>query len=113
MSTIANRQNDICYDVSVWQRQAVRHSRAFVKHVLPAFVKPAHTLWNEVIGFLFICLAVIIGFPTVKSFLHFQKAAPEESVNDLVRLALGIPGTLVLLYYGISSFLRARRISRS
>jgi hypothetical protein len=97
----------------VWQRQAVRHSRAFLDHIVPALIKPAHTLWNEVIGFLFICLAVIIGFPTAKSFLHFQKAAPEAALNDLLRLALGVPGTLILLYYGISSFLRARRISRS
>jgi hypothetical protein len=81
--------------------------------VVPAVLKPARTLWNEIIGFLFICLAVALGSGTVRSYLKFTKAAPADSGQPLLGLALGIPGTLIVLYYGITSFLRARRISRS
>lgn len=97
----------------VWQRQAVRHSRAFMEHILPAVLKPARTLWNEIIGFLFICLAVMFGFGTVRSFLDFTKAAPEVAAGPLLRCIMGLFCTILVLWYGISSFLRARRISRS
>jgi hypothetical protein len=97
----------------VWQRRAVRHSRAFLDHIVPAVIKPAHTLWNEVIGFLFICLAVMFGFGTVRSFLDFTKAAPDAATGFLLRVVVGVFCTAIVLYYGISSFLRARRISRS
>src|SRR5690349_12868686 len=43
-------------------RQILHHGRQFLNHVVPAVVKPARTLWNEVIGFLFLCLAIIFGF---------------------------------------------------
>ena len=97
----------------MWQRRAVRHSRAFLEHIVPAVIKPAHTLWNEVIGFIFICLAVWIGSATIRAYMAFTKASPEEVGKFLVEIVLGVPGTLILLYFGISSFLKARRISRS
>ena len=97
----------------VWQRDTVRHSRAFLKHVVPAVIKPARTLWNEVIGFLFICLAVVFGAATVRSYLDLTKAAPDAAGGLLLRLVMGSFATFIVLYYGISSFLRARRISRS
>jgi hypothetical protein len=97
----------------VWKHQAVRHSRLFLHHVVPAVLKPARTLWNEVIGFLFICLAVVFGFGTVRSYMDFSKAAPDVAMGHLFRVILGTFGTLLVLWYGISSFVRARRISRS
>ena len=84
-------------------RQIFRHGRQFLNHVVPAVMKPARTLWNEVIGFLFLCLAVIIGSHDVKAYLAKQ-------TWDVI---LATPLTLVFAYYGISSFLRARKISRS
>jgi hypothetical protein len=97
----------------VWQRHAVRNSRAFLEHVVPAVLKPARTLWNEVIGFLFICLAVVFGSATVRSYMDLTKAAPDAVSGFLLRLVMGTFATFIVLYYGISSFLRARRISRS
>jgi len=76
-------------------------------------IKPARTLWNEVIGFLFVCLAVMFGFGTVRSYLDFTKAAPEAAAGPLLRAVAGILCTSITLWYGVSSFLRARRISRS
>lgn len=74
-----------------------------MKHVLPAVVKPIHTLWNEVIGFLFLCFAVIFGFQAVRYYLQ----------GDHGRLFFGAFCTLLMVWFGISSFRRARKISRS
>ena len=74
-----------------------------IKHIMPAVVKPARTLWNEVIGFFFLCLGVMFGFAMVRAMIN----------RDMLRaLAAGL-GTLLMAWYGITSFLRARKISRS
>ena len=87
----------------VWKRMAARHSREFVRHVIPAVLKPARTLWNEIIGFLFLCFGVIFGIQAVRYALH----------NDLPRLLVSGFCTCLMTWFGVSSFLRARRISRS
>jgi hypothetical protein len=74
-----------------------------IKHIVPAVIKPARTLWNEVIGFFFLCLGVMFGFTTVRSVLN----------HDMLRgVAAGLC-TVLMAWYGITSFLRARKISRS
>jgi hypothetical protein len=85
----------------------------FTKHVVPAVLKPARTLWNEVIGFFFCCLAVLFGSGVVRSYSAYMKAAPDQAAGDLMRIVMSIFCTLLMLYFGISSFRRARRISRS
>ncbi len=87
----------------MWKREAVRQGRMLVKHVGPAVIKPARTLWNEVIGFFFLCLAVIFGFSTVRYASH----------HDVVRMGFAGFCTFIMAWYGISSFLRARKISKS
>lgn len=83
--------------------QILHHGRAFLQHVIPAVLKPAHILWNEVIGFLFLCLAIIFGFNGVHAYLHHEGA----------KLLLAVPITLIMAWFGLSSFLKARKISRS
>jgi uncharacterized membrane protein len=80
----------------------------FMSHVVPRVVRPLHALWNEVIGFLFIVFAVVAGFYVFRAVRGF-----EGDVEGLVRVVL--PGLFGLLmgYFGVSSFLRARKISRS
>jgi hypothetical protein len=102
-----------CYDEFVWQRQAVRTGRQFVKHVVPAVIKPARTLWNEVIGFIFMCIGVMFGFKTGRLYLDFASAAPEEKGTAFIRLALATFCTVLMAYFALTSFLRARKISRS
>jgi hypothetical protein len=75
----------------------------FVKHVLPAAFKPVHSLWHEVLGFVFL---VVAGVATWKVLRNTASMGP-------VQLALIIPLIVVTAGYGISSFLKARRISRS
>ena len=101
----------------VWKRVTVRHGvrygREFVKHIVPAILKPAQILWNEVIGFLFLSFAVIFSFKTVRYSMDYMKAGPEGGTGELIRLAMAGFCTFLMAWYGVSSFLRARRISRS
>ena len=97
----------------MWQRLAVRHGREFVKHVAPAVIKPARTLWNEVIGFIFICLAVPFGFKAIRLYLAYSSAAEADKGTAMVRVVLATFCTLLMAWFGFTSFLRARRISRS
>ena len=83
--------------------QVIHQGRAFLKHVVSAVLRPARTLWNEVIGFLFLCLAVIFGFNAVRAYLADEGA----------KVLLAAPLTLIMGWFGITSFLRARKISRS
>jgi hypothetical protein len=85
------------------QRLTVQQGRMFLKHVVPAVVKPMHCLWHQVIGFLFFCLGIICAFRSVTFYRHGQ----------WVQLIFVASGTLLLLFYGLSSFLKARKISRS
>ncbi len=93
-------------------RQA-RHGREFARHVIPAVVKPARTLWNEFIGFLFCCFAIIFGFKTAHLAIDFSNGAGEEGMGPVFRLAVAGFCTLLMLWFGVGSFLRARKISRS
>jgi len=92
-----------CYDKAVWKRLALRHGQEFLRHVIPAILKPIHALWNEVIGFIFLSLGTIFAFKTVRYAVD----------RDVPRLLIGGLSTLIMAWYGISSFLKARRISRS
>lgn len=80
----------------------------FLKHVLPGVVRPLHILWNEVIGFVFLVLAVWIGFGTYRRARDLS-----GDFQGLIFLVGAIILTCLLAYYGISSFRRARKISRS
>jgi hypothetical protein len=84
----------------------------FLKHVLPAVLRPIRTLWNEIIGFLFICFAVVFGFKTASYVKEYLQAGGSPG-DELARLAMAGVFTLVMAWYGFSSFRRARKISRS
>ena len=75
----------------------------FFNHVVPAVIKPAHSLWNELIGFIFLCLAGLFGFQAVTAAIH----------QETGRLVVGGFCTLLMTWFGIGSFRRARKISRS
>ena len=80
----------------------------FLSHVLPGIIRPLHALWNEVIGFLFIVFAVVAGFYVIRALRGF-----EGDIEGLFRIVLPALFGLVMGYFGVSSFLRARKISRS
>jgi hypothetical protein len=76
-------------------------AKKFLGHVIPGVARPIHILWNQVIGFIFIVLALVFGVRLVRG-------------NEPAGLQL-VGGLFVLLiaWFGISSFLKARKISKS
>lgn len=80
----------------------------FVEHVVPGVVRPMRALWNEIIGFIFIVLAIAMMPGMIRAFRDLDTPAGNPG-----RLFLAATFVVVLLYFGISSFLRARKISRS
>ncbi len=76
-------------------------AKKFLGHVLPGVIRPIHILWNQMIGFVFIVLAVVFGARLVRG-------------HEPVGLEL-VGGVFVLLiaWFGVSSFWKARKISKS
>ena len=75
--------------------------KSFLGHVIPSIIRPIHILWNQAIGFLFIVLAVVFGFRVVRG---------KESFG--LQLVGGL-FVLLIAWYGVSSFWKARKISKS
>jgi hypothetical protein len=82
-------------------------SGRFAREVLPAVIKPIRTLWNEVIGFLFLALAALAIPSAFRLATNFSGDA--DSFFKLILIVLFI---VIMAGYGISSFRRARKISR-
>ena len=90
------------------KRDLLLHSVRFVRYVVPATVKPARVLWNEAIGFVFLVISgmfVLQGISTWRSYTG--------KPSDLMKLTMITICAVLLGFYGVSSFRRARRISRS
>jgi len=81
--------------------------RQFFAHVVPGVIRPMRVLWNEIIGFVFAVFAVIFGFRTFRFVRDFEGGTAEA-----LMLVGMVAFTLMLLIFGITSFLRARKISR-
>jgi len=80
-----------------------RQAGQFAKHVIPAAVKPMHSLWHEVLGFFFLAFAGIGLWKIIRN---------ASTLGPVRATILGI-FIAVMIVYGVSSFLKARRISRS
>ena len=89
------------------KKSIVTQGRQFVHHVVPAVIKPARTLWHEIIGFLFFVLtvaAVPTSYRAIKKF--------DGSVSSVLTVAMCAAFVAIMGGYAISSFVRARKISR-
>lgn len=89
-------------------KETVRQSILFTRHVVPATIKPARTLWNEVIGFIFLLFAAYVGFTAVRAGMRYQ-----GEPKDLIELIFAGIVAVIMAFYGVVSFMKARRISRS
>jgi hypothetical protein len=85
-----------------------RMVRQFLQHVVPGVIRPLHVLWNQVIGFLFVVLGLLPIPSAIRGVRNYQGDG-----ESFVRVALSVTFAALMLYYGISSFFRARKISRS
>lgn len=86
-------------------QNAGRKAGKFIHHVVPGVIRPLRVLWNEIIGFIFLVLA---GF-TIVSTVRRTAGDP----NSFWLFVGGIAFGIVMACFGLSSFLRARKISRS
>ena len=86
----------------------VQHGIHLVRHVIPAVVKPIHSLWHQIIGFLFLVLAAWAGLAGIRTFREL-----DSGKGSLFRLIVIAGFVAIMTGYGISSFFRARKISRS
>jgi hypothetical protein len=82
--------------------------KQFFSHVVPHVVRPLCVLWNEIIGFLFVVLAAWSAPSLIRNAREF-----DGSVDSVFRLALSAIFTSLMAGFGIFSFLRARKISKS
>ena len=85
-----------------------RMGREVIRHVVPRVLRPARTLWNEIIGFLFFALGLWAVPSVVRAWREF-----EGDGRGMFRIALVCAFSLIMFYFGLSSFRRAKRISRS
>lgn len=83
-------------------------ARLFVQHVVPAAIRPVHTLWHEIVGFLFVVLAIFIGGAGFRTWTQYS-----GDPAQFLKIALSVCFAIVLAAFGISSFRKARKISRS
>lgn len=70
-------------------------------YILPGVIRPIHILWNQVIGFVFIVLAGLFGYRV----FHGKEPVGLQLVGGAF--------VLLIAWFGISSFWRARKISKS
>lgn len=82
--------------------------RSFFAHVIPQVARPLRILWNEIIALLFFVIAIPFTVAAVRSFRR-----AEQDSDALVGALLAAIVAAVMLLFGLYSFLRARRISRS
>jgi hypothetical protein len=81
--------------------------RKFLTHFMPAVMKPLRVLWNEIIGFVFICFA-IVSIPSVYRGINSYSG----EIAEVGRIVLSAFFSCVMLFCGVTSFLRARKIGR-
>ena len=82
--------------------------RRFFQHVLPAVLKPLHVLWNEMIGFFFAVMSLFILLGLVRGVMDFKGDA--DSFFKIVLMGIAF---LVMAAYGLQSYFKARKISRT
>jgi hypothetical protein len=65
------------------------------------------------VGFIFLCFAGVFGIWTFRYYRLYLGDPPAEKAQDVARIAGTAMVGLVMAAFGISAFLKARRISRS
>lgn len=83
-------------------------AQKFFHAVAPGILKPLRTLWNEMMAFAFFAGAILFGSAAYREHLKVQQ---DKSSVWLVLL----PGfaCAVFLFFGVQSYFKARKISKS
>lgn len=78
----------------------VDHAKRFAQHVVPEVVRPARVIWNQAIGALFLLFTV--------SFIWYAISHKQNPAGMFFGIFLGV----VMGFFSLTSFLKARRIAR-
>ncbi len=89
------------------RKHLINASVHFARHTLPVAIRPVRILWNQLIGVTFLLLAMAPAPYEYKALKNFTGDGA-----SWWRLVLSGVFTAVMLAYGISSFLKARKIAR-
>lgn len=81
--------------------------RKFTQHMVPHVVRPAQIIWNKALGGVFLLFAVIFFGYAVRYF----RGLSAPGANP-VGLAFAVFLGVTMGVFGLSSFLKARRLSR-
>jgi hypothetical protein len=81
--------------------------RQLLTHVLPAVIRPLRVLWNQIIGFVFVVLALWAVPSAVRSVREFDGDA-----ESFFRVLLTGVFILMMTGFGVASFRRAHKVSR-
>jgi len=82
--------------------------REFFRHVVPRVIRPLRALWNQMIGLVFVVLAVTAALQALRAWRVLQ-----DTGEGFLRFAVSSVFFAIMAGFGISSFLKARKISRS
>lgn len=85
-------------------------TRKFLEHVVPGVLNPLRVLWNEIIGFMFLVIALVTIRPI---YQHWQELNAGGDAGTAVRLLMAVVFAMFMLWFGLTSILRARRLSRN
>ena len=85
---------------------SVDNAKRFAQHVVPEVVRPARIIWNQAIGALFFVLAIPAFLKAIQLYRTFQS----DPKSSFVALAISCVFVIVMVGFGASSFLKARRI---
>jgi hypothetical protein len=81
-------------------------ARHFTTHVVPEVTRPARIVWNQAIGFLFFVLAIPAALKGLQLYRNLD-TDPKGSFGIIISAIF----VVVMVSFGISSFLKARRIA--
>lgn len=109
---LQDKENALLPDTMEWFAETpVTLLKKFLQSVLPAIIKPLHSLWNQMIGFLYLVIGVVAIRPTWKHYQVMQSGKGE--ISDFAAMLCGGLFVMAGIGFGIHGFWKARRISRS
>ena len=85
----------------------VSHAKRFAQHVIPEVVRPARVIWNQAIGAVFLLFALMF----FGNAIRYYNGAATDSRNG-VALTFSLFLGMLMAFFGIASFVKARRIGR-
>ncbi|MBI4889024.1 MAG: hypothetical protein HY821_00275 [Acidobacteria bacterium] len=84
-------------------------AKKFLQTVVPGIIKPLLSLWNEMLGFLFLVFGLVLVRPVWRSYQEMASGDPAH----IVKFLLSAFFCATMLGFGIHAFWKARKISRS